>query len=149
MHAYPSHLLFLLGTASASITVFSLLICIGLAFKIGRTTSRSNAVSAQILEEISVLKREIAGTTVRADEQSRRLARLESRARRGPGQPEPDELDVASMAQLSITERRHRILSLARRGLDVNTIATMLGEMNGEIELIINMGHSGRETEAD
>jgi hypothetical protein len=38
-----------------------------------------------------------------------------------------------------MTERRHRVLSLARRGYDVNTIATMLNELPGEVELIIGL----------
>jgi hypothetical protein len=36
-------------------------------------------------------------------------------------------------------ERRRRVLALARRGQDADTISNMLGMPNGEVELIMNL----------
>ena len=41
----------------------------------------------------------------------------------------------------SVTERRHRVLTLSRRGLDVRTIAQTLGMPHGEVTLIIRMSN--------
>jgi hypothetical protein len=38
-----------------------------------------------------------------------------------------------------MTERRHRVLALARRGLDAMSIAETLGVPYGEVELIISL----------
>jgi hypothetical protein len=39
-------------------------------------------------------------------------------------------------------ERRHKIISLAKRGIDVTTISEMLSIPQGEVELIIGLGLS-------
>lgn len=41
----------------------------------------------------------------------------------------------------SVTERRHRVLTLARRGMDVKAIAQTLGMPHGEVALIIRMSN--------
>lgn len=38
-----------------------------------------------------------------------------------------------------MTEKRHRVLSLAKYGQDVDTIANTLGMPHGEVELIVNL----------
>ncbi|MCY7346117.1 MAG: hypothetical protein LH614_07825 [Pyrinomonadaceae bacterium] len=77
----------------------------------------------------------------RISEQARRVAWLETRVR----QPKLIEEDVLNDAQIEIstksiiTERRHRVLTLAARGQSVEEIAETLGMMHGEIQLIINL----------
>jgi hypothetical protein len=73
-------------------------------------------------------------------EQARKIAWLEARARSGRNEaPVVDELVTAAYSKPNITERRHRVLSLARRGQDVRTIAQTLGMPHGEVELMLNL----------
>lgn len=60
-----------------------------------------------------------------------------------PMTAEPVEaaIGAASTARQSVTERRHRVLTLARRGMDVKAIAQTLGIPHGEVALIIRMSN--------
>lgn len=80
---------------------------------------------------------------VRATDQARRIAWLEARIRK----PEKVKKDILSQEvlspkplELNITERRHRVLALASRGQDAETIANTLGMLTGEVELIMSLG---------
>lgn len=99
--------------------------------------------------QIEELENELAENTklleqskVRGADQARRIAWLETRIRK----PEKVKKDVLSEEVLvqtpvsNITERRHRVLNLAARGQDAETIAATLGLLRGEVELIINIG---------
>lgn len=94
------------------------------------------------LEETVTAVKEANDTDAqRISEQTRRIAWLETRVR----QPKPIEEDVLDEAQIEtapkslITERRHRVLTLAARGQSVGEIADTLAMMNGEVQLIINL----------
>ena len=76
---------------------------------------------------------------------TRRIAWLETRVRQ-PKKAEPETLaeiiEANSQPVLqttNITERRHRVLSLAGRGQDVEMIAATLGMLRGEVELILSL----------
>lgn len=60
-------------------------------------------------------------------------------------QPQPVAIDPviagAVNSRQSVTERRHRVLTLARRGMDVKAIAQTLGIPHGEVALIIRMSN--------
>lgn len=63
-----------------------------------------------------------------------------------PGRaPEPPAAPAATAAaagsRQSVTERRHRVLTLARRGMDIKAIAQTLGMPHGEVALIIRMSN--------
>lgn len=62
-----------------------------------------------------------------------------------PREPEPAVATVAAPPptgpRQSVTERRHRVLTLARRGLDIKSIAQTLGMPHGEVALIIRMSN--------
>lgn len=80
---------------------------------------------------------------LRAADQSRRIAWLETRIRK----PEKVKNDILSQevitpktAEMNMTERRHRVLSLAARGQDAESISASLGMIKGEVELIMNLG---------
>lgn len=83
------------------------------------------------------------------NDQARRVAWLESRIRQ-PKSAKKDvieeeakiieEIPVANKS--NITERRHRVLTLASRGQSPETIASTLGMMPGEVELIINLNRA-------
>lgn len=96
---------------------------------------------------VSGNKAEIDAVSQRVAEQTRRIAWLESRVR----QSKPAKKDVleetvltetGSAAKANITERRHRVLSLAARGQNSEAIAATLGMLPGEVELIINLNRA-------
>jgi hypothetical protein len=77
----------------------------------------------------------------RLSDQSRRIAWLETRVRQ-PKLAKDEVLDDTfsdAAARPTMTERRHRVLTLASRGQDSQKIASTLGMMSGEVELIINL----------
>lgn len=103
----------------------------------------------ETLEDLSAANREsIEIAAQRVTDQARRIAWLESRLR----QTKPAKMEIvretnsvepaAAPKRLSITERRHRILSLARKGQNAETIAETLGMLPGEVELIINLNRA-------
>jgi hypothetical protein len=78
---------------------------------------------------------------------SRRIAWLESRTR-NPKASKNDEADVRlsektkDVPPANITERRHRIMSLANSGQNAETISEMLGMLPGEVQLVINLSRA-------
>lgn len=90
--------------------------------------------------------RETLETTSRLTaEQSRRIAWLEARVRK-PRLTSDEVIDDAATSnepqKLNITERRHRVISLATRGQHTDSIASTLGMLPGEVELIVNLNHA-------
>lgn len=80
---------------------------------------------------------------IRATDQARRIAWLEARIRK----PEKVKKDILSQevltpkpVEMNMTERRHRVLSLASRGQNAETISSTLGMLKGEVELIMSLG---------
>ncbi|MCD9184955.1 MAG: hypothetical protein LUM44_00865 [Pyrinomonadaceae bacterium] len=86
----------------------------------------------------------------KVNDQARRVAWLETRIR----QPKLAKKDVieeqeveiieekTAVNKANITERRHRVLTLASRGQSPEIIASTLGMMPGEVELIINLNRA-------
>lgn len=86
----------------------------------------------------------------KVNDQARRVAWLETRIR----QPKLAKKDVIEEQEVeiieeksvvnkaNITERRHRVLTLASRGQSPEIIASTLGMMPGEVELIINLNRA-------
>ena len=81
-------------------------------------------------------------------EQADHIVWLESRTK---GSRSEEEIDLvaglAAPSKPSITERRHRVLALARHGLDAETIAATIGAPHGEVELIIELNNALLEAE--
>ena len=77
----------------------------------------------------------------RVTDQSRRIAWLETRVRQPKKLQEEvlEEKILKNPSRPNMTERRHRVLTLASRGQDAKRIASTLGMMPGEVELIINL----------
>lgn len=83
----------------------------------------------------------------RVSEQSRRIAWLETRIRQPKVSSEEileDEMP-GELPRLNITERRHRVMALAGRGQNAEMIATTLGMLPGEVELIINLNQVAQQ----
>ncbi|MEZ5425366.1 MAG: hypothetical protein R2747_03795 [Pyrinomonadaceae bacterium] len=114
-------------------------------FRKNRDLLEFNAGQIEQLEaELDQCREILEQSRSKTSDQARRIAWLETRIRK----PEKVKKEVtpepafASLPKSNITERRHRVLTLASRGQDVETIATTLGMLKGEVELIINMGRS-------
>jgi len=106
---------------------------------------RTSALQSTLEAELAGLNENSETASRQIADQARRIAWLESRVRSGrTAVREKEEVidESTPPAKPSVTEFRHRVLSLARRGLDVNTIASMLGEPHGEIELIIGLSRA-------
>jgi flagellar biosynthesis/type III secretory pathway chaperone len=90
---------------------------------------------------ISKNKESLETNAQRINEQSRRIAWLESRIRQPKiaGEEIIDDTPVSQPQKLNMTERRHRVITLAARGQSAETIAATLGMLTGEVELIINL----------
>lgn len=80
----------------------------------------------------------------RLADQSRRIAWLETRIRqqKPSGFEDLDDIESTDATKLNITERRHRVITLAARGQNVESISTSLGMLPGEVELIIDMNQA-------
>lgn len=116
------------------------------AVKARRATRDTIAVAIQMEHEMAQMSRDLDAATERTNNYARRIAWLESRHGTA-ALAEVEQTAVAveahhdhnSKKKPSITERRHRVLSLARRGVDTQVIATTLGVPHGEVDLIINL----------
>lgn len=93
------------------------------------------------LQENSARNKEHLETNAqRVAEQSRRIAWLETRVRQPKSASEEIvEETFSEPEKLNMTERRHRVITLASRGQNAETIAATLGMLPGEVELIINL----------
>ena len=77
--------------------------------------------------------------------QASRIAWLETRVRQPKMSKEemlPDPIEPIKSFKSNITERRHRVLALASRGQSAETIASTLGMMAGEVELIVKFNQA-------
>jgi DNA-binding NarL/FixJ family response regulator len=99
------------------------------------------------LEDVLAKNKELLETNAqRVGEQSRRIAWLETRIRQ-PKQASEEivgEPDTNESPKMNMTERRHRVITLATRGQNAEAIATTLGMLPGEVELIINLNFAGQ-----
>src|SRR5205085_12038098 len=104
-----------------------------------RTATQSLEITSELAERLAAAERRSEEIIRQRADQARRIAWLESKVRQGKqGSPVADS-DPKATAQTSMTERRHRVLSLSRRGLDAMSIAETLGVPYGEVELIISL----------
>lgn len=131
-------------------SVFSLAIAAGMVLLVQRHRKMKEMMGLlefaqnQIdeLQDAIIRTREFHETAHRRDsDQSRRIAWLESKIRKP--RPTSDEvLDdsvITEQPKLSMTERRHRVITLASRGKSAEAIAASLGLFKGEVELILNL----------
>ncbi|HYJ46739.1 MAG TPA: hypothetical protein VEV81_09010 [Pyrinomonadaceae bacterium] len=130
--------------SSAALTVCCLGACLMLLRKARRETQDCLALSTQLGTELTEISRDLDTISCRATGQARRIAWLESRVRNGSAIAPVSVDDVAAVqvkARPTITERRHRVMQLNERGVDCNTIASMLNMPHGEVELMVGLSH--------
>lgn len=142
----------IIAAASVSAAIACGWLCLRLARQAREAVQHLLAVACEHEGELTSVKRQLSTVSQSAAEQTRRIAWLETTRRPAGIQEEP--VAAASQfvapqspqpARLSVTERRHRVLALARRGLDVGVIATSLGLPHGEVELIIELNKAAAE----
>jgi DNA-binding NarL/FixJ family response regulator len=110
------------------------------AWQAHRLAQRSMAAATQLAARVTNLEQQVERLLHQNSDYGPRLDWIETRVRtaeikrgaRGPAA-------AAEPGQLSITERRHRVLTLAQRGLEAEQIAATLGVPHGEVELIISL----------
>jgi hypothetical protein len=125
---------------SAMISLISILTSVVAFGKVRRLARAGHALESDFENSLAEYSRDLDTLSRKAGEQGRRIAWLETRARTGRHeQPAAPEMVTGANPKPNITERRHRVLSLARRGQDAHTIAQTLGMPHGEVELMINL----------
>jgi len=129
--------------ASTSLALVSFLTSLVLFRKARRLSQSCNILETRLEEELTALSSDLDTVSRKAGEHGRRVAWLESRVRSPRTETRTTEETITlSQQKPTITERRHRVLSLARRGQDAQTIARTLGMPHGEVELMINLGRA-------
>jgi DNA-binding NarL/FixJ family response regulator len=96
-----------------------------------------NGISKNTEQELSQLSADLDTASNRAAAFERRLTPLELIAKAKRNSEQTDV--VAEGKKLSITERRHRVIALWRRGQNVQSIARTLNMPDGEVELMISI----------
>jgi len=129
--------------ACASLMTLCSIACFILLRKARTETQNCVAVVTQLEKELAETSRDMDTISCRATRQDRRVAWIESRVRNNQVAAPAllDESQTAVSGKPTITERRHRVIQLTKRGVDCNTIATMLNMPHGEVELMISLSH--------
>ena len=122
------------------VTVTSILTSMVALRKARRLSRAGYALEGDFENSQAEFSRDLDTLSRKTGEQARRIAWLETRYRSGRDeQPVVAEMVSGVNPKPNITERRHRVLSLARRGQDAQTIARTLGMPHGEVELMMNL----------
>ena len=128
------------GASLALVAFLSSLILFGKTRRLSRTWAN---LELRIDEGMNALSTDVDTVSQKSGEHGRKIAWLETRVRPAHAGSKPvTETVNAINPRPTITERRHRVLSLARRGQDPQTIARTLGMPHGEVELMINLGRA-------
>ena len=132
-----------LALACAGLSIAASLACFALTLKARQQRRNFLALALQMERELSATSQDTTSAAQRASDLARRIALLEGRSRftKAEATDAPDAAFI-SAAKTPITERRHRVLSLARRGQDTGEIANLLGLTRGEVELIIGLSQA-------
>ncbi len=134
-------------TATGVVAVLCLLITLMCVIKIRRTNlslRESNERIDELQNTQKRLKEVIEKNAEHSDEMSRRIVWLETRVRQPKLAAEEVIDDSAEPPKLNITERRHRVVTLASRGQSPEMIAATIGMLPGEVELILSLDQAAK-----
>lgn len=134
-------------TATGAVAVLCLLITLSCVIKIRRTNRTLDVSNGRIDELQETLKRTrevIEKNAEHSDEMSRRIVWLETRVRQPKLAAEEVVDDSAEPPKLNMTERRHRVVTLASRGQSPDMIAATIGMLPGEVELILSLDQAAK-----
>ena len=129
----------ILPLACSSLALICAAACLALLFKT-RAANRLMAESLSRAEaDLDELSQDLDTLSKKTGELARKVVALESNASAlSSGTPIEEGVPVTSQ-KLTITERRHRVRVLARRGKNAEAIATTLGMPHGEVQLIMGL----------
>jgi DNA-binding NarL/FixJ family response regulator len=139
-----NQMIFTAELATSAVSLISFLTSV-ILFKRTKILARTLSYQeSRVDQEMAAISGDLDTVSQKAGEYARRVAWLETRVRHTQVEPKPAAEPVAATtnAKPTITERRHRVLTLARRGQDPQTIARTLGMPHGEVELMINLGRA-------
>lgn len=141
----PLQTISIAALAGATLALLCCAVSLAIARRARSESRNTVAVTLQLEKEARDLSRDLDAATERANEQARRLSRLEVRFRTGEAplaQSNTEDVPAPAPAKPTMTERRHHVLSLAKRGLDTNAISSTLNLPRGEVELIIGLSRA-------
>ena len=133
--------------AAGAIAVFCLLtslICLVKQRKSRRLVLAAEERIDELQHSLKRTKETIETNSQHTAEMSRRIVWLETRIRQPKLLAEEVIDDSTEAPKLNITERRHRVVTLAARGQNAEAIATTIGMMPGEVELILSLDQAAR-----
>jgi hypothetical protein len=116
----------------------AVLACGVLAYRLRQAERQQQTSTNALTQRLTTAELHVSRALEQAVEQSRRMALLELHLHQNRVVGNPLDNDSGGNAA-SMTERRHRVMMLARRGMDTEMIAETLGVPKGEIELIISL----------
>lgn len=96
------------------------------------------AVAQQLENEVKVLGCNLEASIEREGLYINKISKLQNRTEPKLNLPSSSQKKESSFRPY-MTEKRHRVLSLAKYGQDVDTIADTLGIPHGEVELIVRL----------
>jgi hypothetical protein len=117
---------------------FASLICSVFCFRLIKSwKKRANnylVVAEQLERDIKVLSCNLEASVERESVYLKKLSTLNNKT-----EPKFTLQPSTYKPKSNMTEKRHRVLALAKYGQDVDTIANTLGLPHGEVELIVNL----------
>lgn len=141
-------LISLLAFAGILLSVLSGLACFALARKLNEVAHKQQVLATDMEYRLHEVRHNLDAVAQQTTAQLQRFAQprtpAQPQAQPQPSAPEPVGAVAASQAagaRQSVTERRHRVLTLSRRGMDIKAIAQTLGMPHGEVALIIRMSN--------
>lgn len=143
-------LISLLAFAGILLSVLSGLACFAIARKLNEVTHKQQVLATDMDYRLHEIRHNLDAVAQQTTAQLQRFAQPrppaqpQPQAQPQPSAPEPVGAVAAAQAagaRQSVTERRHRVLTLSRRGMDVKAIAQTLGMPHGEVALIIRMSN--------
>ncbi len=136
----------LLACAGILFAILAGLACFALLRKLNEVTHKQQVLATDVDYQLQEIRQNLDAVAQQTAAQLQRFA--QPRPQPQSAVPAPAGVAVAGVgaaaptsARQSVTERRHRVLTLARRGLDVKDIAQTLGMPHGEVALIIRMSN--------
>ncbi len=137
-------LISLLIFAGILLSVLSGLACFALARKLREVMHKQQVLVTDMDYRLHEIRHNLDAVAQQTTAQLQRITQPRPQAQPQPPASEPAVAVAAAQAagaRQSVTERRHRVLTLSRRGMDVKAIAQTLGMPHGEVALIIRMSN--------
>jgi hypothetical protein len=134
-----STLLSIIPLACSGLALIFAGVSLALWFK-ARTANRLMAAALNQAEtDLAELSQDLDTLSNKCGDLARKIGAIESSASALNFGTAPEESVSATTQKLTITERRHRVRVLARRGKNAEVIAATLGMPRGEVQLIMGL----------